>query len=979
MNNLVITAAGHQLMSRLIAGTAKCTFTKVVSSDTDYTGADLELLTALQGIKQTVFPSDIFVKSDSTVNVGALFLNTDVTEAYYIRTLGIYAKDDHGTEVLYAVAVDPDPDHMPAYDETPLVSESYNMTIRVDRSEQVVLELNPAAIPTIEQVKALENKEGFLKIRTEAMSGYMSVEDKDKFDTTVYDDRDEYTFERDDKLRDGGIYVIAMNDEAWNHPPVDLMYKNMGKLCAIGDFGNGDAVTDDNMLDLPKITSDRGALKDIDERLMWVAEIMEPSTTSATENAKFKLRNLSTGNYLKRNSSGNITMDTYIGSDASTWTLFDRECNDYILQTGTSSCDQELGDNGYKKRIITTLTSLYNNTNNQFLRVSYGSRIFKLGNLDSSTSQDGRNGSIYLFRMIDKDSDGADEYVIDFSKKGAIKGNSTWTINSSGKLVITSDGSGKNTRFYLPPCEVLKRYNKVTIRYTKASGGGTFLVKYHQLGAGTRPQDDYKWGQGDPYHFPSNSHVRELTFDEGYIPVDEVTIFDLNSSGTLTVDSVTLSDPEYTYVREYVSEIRKTPKKAKTINIYVDHTEDTDIVVYVANVFETDGNGYKVPVWEDATKSALTGEPYTFKNAIATGSCSYGIAYRIVLCSDEHPVEVFGVGYKLGYLTAGTRGNTTNLTPGFGENVKSVSVEVDSEGNVIAVEEHTVRMPNSAATQTNSGLMSANDKKKLDSVKPTIVGAGATQIQTAGDTYTIYSPDTFSPSGSDAAKGLVPKPSTSPGSTKYLREDGSWATPPDTKYGEATTSAAGLMSASDKDKLDGVASGAEVNDHKVSQENFTGALPDPQIPSILPVLFSRLGFSAGNAEAAVDAVKYHHAEEILEAGNFKGSFNKYSSTPQIIGWLDNDTPIYRQLFNSTDTSGWDTSATIGTITGTIARCLIISGCIYKPADSHVPGSIEEQHPISQYLWIQGGDLKASSVPSYLADATCKYMIEVIFT
>ena len=249
----------------------------------------------------------------------------------------------------------------------------------------------------------------------------------------------------------------------------------------------------------------------------------------------------------------------------------------------------------------------------------------------------------------------------------------------------------------------------------------------------------------------------------------------------------------------------------------------------------------------------------------------------------------------------------------------------------------------------------------------------------ASSAYTIYSPDTFSPSGSDAAKGLVPKPSTSPGSTKYLREDGSWATPPDTKYGEATTSAAGLMSASDKDKLDGVASGAEVNDHKVSQENFTGALPDPQIPSILPVLFSRLGFSAGNAEAAVDAVKYHHAEEILEAGNFKGSFNKYSSTPQIIGWLDNDTPIYRQLFNSTDTSGWDTSATIGTITGTIARCLIISGCIYKPADSHVPGSIEEQHPISQYLWIQGGDLKASSVPSYLADATCKYMIEVIFT
>jgi hypothetical protein len=51
-----------------------------------------------------------------------------------------------------------------------------------------------------------------------------------------------------------------------------------------------------------------------------------------------------------------------------------------------------------------------------------------------------------------------------------------------------------------------------------------------------------------------------------------------------------------------------------------------------------------------------------------------------------------------------------------------------------------------------------------------------------------------------------------------LREDGTWQVPPDnnTTYSNATTSAAGLMSATDKAKLDGIAAGAN---------NYTYTLP----------------------------------------------------------------------------------------------------------------------------------------------------------
>lgn len=55
----------------------------------------------------------------------------------------------------------------------------------------------------------------------------------------------------------------------------------------------------------------------------------------------------------------------------------------------------------------------------------------------------------------------------------------------------------------------------------------------------------------------------------------------------------------------------------------------------------------------------------------------------------------------------------------------------------------------------------------------------------------------------DGTHGLVPAPAAGT-QTKYLRGDGTWQTPPNTTYRAATTSTAGLMSAADKTKLDGI-------------------------------------------------------------------------------------------------------------------------------------------------------------------------------
>lgn len=89
--------------------------------------------------------------------------------------------------------------------------------------------------------------------------------------------------------------------------------------------------------------------------------------------------------------------------------------------------------------------------------------------------------------------------------------------------------------------------------------------------------------------------------------------------------------------------------------------------------------------------------------------------------------------------------------------------------------------------------------------------------------------------------------------TKYLRNDGSWVTPPNTTYSNATTTTNGLMSSTDKSKLDGIASGAEVN----VQADWNATSGDSFInnkPTKLSAFTNDPGYITGITAAMVDNV-----------------------------------------------------------------------------------------------------------------------------
>ena len=91
-------------------------------------------------------------------------------------------------------------------------------------------------------------------------------------------------------------------------------------------------------------------------------------------------------------------------------------------------------------------------------------------------------------------------------------------------------------------------------------------------------------------------------------------------------------------------------------------------------------------------------------------------------------------------------------------------------------------------------------------------GNGTTGSIQTQDTNTTYTAFTGASANAAGGTGLVPAPAKGD-QAKFLKADGTWGTPPNTTYKEATTSTAGLMSAADKTKLNGIAAGANNYTH----------------------------------------------------------------------------------------------------------------------------------------------------------------------
>ena len=186
-----------------------------------------------------------------------------------------------------------------------------------------------------------------------------------------------------------------------------------------------------------------------------------------------------------------------------------------------------------------------------------------------------------------------------------------------------------------------------------------------------------------------------------------------------------------------------------------------------------------------------------------------------------------------------------------GKDITSYVTDLTSEGTVVTFTKgdgtegtfNTQDTTYGEASDSQAGLMSAADKAKLNGIannannythpshdaapeglyKVTVDELGHVTATTAvakGDITALGIPaqdttyNAFKGASAEGAggAGLVPAPAQGD-QAKFLKADGTWATPANTTYEEATGETAGLMSAADKNKLDGIAPNANNYTH----------------------------------------------------------------------------------------------------------------------------------------------------------------------
>ena len=116
------------------------------------------------------------------------------------------------------------------------------------------------------------------------------------------------------------------------------------------------------------------------------------------------------------------------------------------------------------------------------------------------------------------------------------------------------------------------------------------------------------------------------------------------------------------------------------------------------------------------------------------------------------------------------------------------------------------------------------------------------------------------------------------GSNIQIAEDGKTISATDTTYVDATTSTSGLMSATDKTKLDGIATGAQANTIETVKVNSSALTPDInkaidiKVPTVLSELTDDVGFvDRSNFENEIENVRTEMASK-LDA-SLKGTAN----------------------------------------------------------------------------------------------------------
>lgn len=139
----ILTDAGQALQAKVESGT-KLELTKIKLGNGTENIGEVGGLTDLVSPQVVLGISSVTAK-DKLCTVTGIILTSNVTTGFYAREWGIFAKDGD-REILYMIAIDPNPDYVPSSDAELKVSATYAMNIAVSNAENIACMIDPSGL-----------------------------------------------------------------------------------------------------------------------------------------------------------------------------------------------------------------------------------------------------------------------------------------------------------------------------------------------------------------------------------------------------------------------------------------------------------------------------------------------------------------------------------------------------------------------------------------------------------------------------------------------------------------------------------------------------------------------------------------------------------------------------------------------------------------------------------------------------------------
>lgn len=336
---------------------------------------------------------------------------------------------------------------------------------------------------------------------------------------------------------------------------------------------------------------------------------------------------------------------------------------------------------------------------------------------------------------------------------------------------VTGTWSGKIDTFLIQSTGFKGHFGIFSLNYRTQASGEAPMVQVLWLARYGLTTDTIQYGYwgttGDSCYFDffvrlSNAHGHYSLMRLGPVGTKSTLISSLEVADTTTSDRLT-SVECYSSLSDAATQLHGGTAYTKT-------GTGSDVgVVSQANIATTAG------AFSSAKKIALTGD--------VTGSDSGTGAWSIAATLANSGV------------TAGTYGPSANVSGSNGSTISVPQITVDAKGRVTSV--------------TNRTYTSVDHTYTIPTIPTSLPNPKSLEFQADGTTVLSTTGSTAATLNFVAGSNITLTPDSS---SKEIQ-----ITAKDTTYSAATTSANGLMSSSDKTKLNGIATGAEVNQNALAK------------------------------------------------------------------------------------------------------------------------------------------------------------------